>query len=578
MLEFDIEPSTTKGHYRGLLKGRLTPRIYDVFQGLPGRKRLKEGVMYFEWSNANVEFLSLKLPEIRWSDAAEEKRRDIIRLRELERERRAAKLRPPPPEASAFPFKTVPFQHQLQAFHFSKELVNFGLFMEQGTGKTKVLIDTAAYLFSQGGENGPIDCLVVVAPNGVHSQWVTEQAPLHMPDFVPWKGAYYESSPNKVGRERLAEVMEYSDGLKLITIHIESISSAKGESFLRTVLLKNRCMMIVDESSKIKNPGAKRTKALISLAPLAAYRRIATGTPITQGVEDIYAQFQFLNPEILGHNSFFSFMHRYCVTQKVNFGGRHVNKIVGYQNVDELTDRVEGHTYRVRKDECLDLPDKFFVNYMVELTPKQQEQYNQLRKELYLELEGQLITAPLAITNLLRLQQILSGFVPDPKTGAPIRLESNRVAATVNLINESSSKVIVWTKFKEDVEMLKEALDKEGIGYVTYTGATPQHDRVDIISKFRTNPDTKVFISNPKTAGTGLNLTCASTVIWYSADFSLENYLQANDRVHRIGQTNKVTYYQLQSPHTVDQKIYRALANKQNIADMIVDLKGLLDV
>lgn len=577
MLEFDIEPSSVKGHYRGILRGRLTPRIYDVFQGLPGRKRLKDGIYYFEWSNSNVEYLSLKFPEVRWSDKAEEKRRDIVRLREVERERRAAKFRPPPPEAEAFPFKTVPFKHQLQAFHFSKEIQNFGLFMEQGTGKTKVLIDTAAFLFSQGGEKGTIDCLLVVAPNGVHSQWVTEQCPIHMPDFIPWKGAYYESSPNKIGRERIAEVLDYTGGLKVITVHIEALSSPKGESFLRSVLLRNRCLFVVDESSRIKNPSAKRTKSITALAPLAPYRRIATGTPITQGVEDIYAQFQFLDNVILGHNSFYSFQHRYCVTQSMNFGARKVSKIVGYQNVDELTERIEGHTFRVRKEDCLDLPDKLFVDYTVDLTPNQWDQYQQLRKELYLELANKVITAPLAVTKILRLQQILSGFVPDPETGEAIRLETNRVVAAINLIEESSSKVIVWTRFREDIRQLQEALDKAKIGYVTYTGETPQHDRVDVIERFKSDDSVKVFLSNPKTAGTGLNLTVASTVIWYTADFSLESYLQANDRVHRIGQTNKVTYYQLQSPHTVDQKIYRALAAKKNLADMIVDPRELLE-
>jgi superfamily II DNA or RNA helicase len=573
MLTFDIEPNSTGGH-RGILRGYLTPRIYDVFQGLPGRKKLKSGTYFFEWSNANVEYLLSKIPEAQWSPEAEAKKAEIVILREVEAERRSAKNRPIPKEIAEFPFKKKPFDHQLKAFALSRDLEAYGLFMEQGTGKSKVLIDTAAHLFS----TGEIDCLVVIAPNGVHTQWVKEQLPDHMPDFVPWKGYYHESGAKKPALEKLKEVSEYTDGLKVITIHIEAISSASGETFLRNTLLQNRCLLVVDESSKIKTPAAKRTKAIIALAKLAKYRRIATGTPITQGVQDIYSQFMFLDKNILGHNSYFSFTGRYCNTHQFEFNNRRISKIIGYKHLDELTDRIEGNSFRVTKVDCLDLPERFFIDEPVYLTDQQQELYNSLKKELYIELEGQVITAPLVITALLRLQQILSGFIPNPEDGAPMEIASNRPNKAVSLVEESAGKVIIWTKFKHDVEMLEKAFQKAGIGYVSYTGATPQADRSAVIERFRNDTEVKVFISNPKTAGTGLNLTVASTVIWFSADFSLENYLQANDRCHRIGQTEKVTYYNLCSPNTIDAKIYKALADKENIAKMVIDVKGMLNV
>lgn len=560
--------------------GRVPHHVFNVLSELPGRKRYVHGTPYFELSRSNLEFLDTRLEGVTWKGPAATLIEDYKRMRDQEKKTRDLRYENLP--HFEFPFKRKPYQHQLQAFGLARGKVAFGYFMEQGTGKTKVLLDDAADLYLNGGDEGKIDTLIIVAPNGVHSQWVTEQIPEHLSESVPWCGAYTVASPTAEEASRMRKAMAFKAGLRIIAIHVDMMSYPKGQALLQELLLSSRAMLVVDESSRIKDSSSKRTKVLLRLAKLAKYRRIATGTPISQGVEDLYSQFAFLDPAILGYNSFFAFRNHFC-----RMGGWQNKKIVGYVNEDELKRKIDSYTYRVLKEDCLDLPEKNFIRQEVLFTPEQKQTYDAMRKDFFLDLESGILTARLALTRLIRLQQLISGFVwkheKKDDFGKIVEPEiyqefpNNRVSRTIDIIREARGKVIVWIKFQGDHRLLTKALTEAKIGWVDYVGTTPQEKRKANIEAFRNDPDVKVFISSPKSGGTGLNLTVASEVIWYARDFSLENELQANDRCHRIGQHFPVNYHYLITPRSIDERIDRLLKSKKAVAENLIDIRDLFE-
>ena len=319
----------------------------------------------------------------------------------------------------------------------------------------------------------------------------------------------------------------------------------------------------MDESSRIKHPGALRTKAILKFGQMASYRRILTGTPITKGAEDLYSQFRFLDPYILKHDSFYSFRARYCV-----MGGFESKQVVAYQNLSELTRNIEGHSFRVLKRDCLDLPDKIYQRHPVELSKNQRRLYDQMRKEFVAEMDGERVDSPLALTRILRLQQIVCGWFPgDDGVKAIDEKKNPRLEALLDIIsNIDSSKVIIWSRFRADQKVLECALKQLS---VSYHGGVPNDERATAVKRFQEDPDVRFFIGNPATAGLGLNLTAASYAIYYSNSFDLETRLQSEDRCHRIGTKNNVTYIDLEAPRTVDSKIIKALRAKKSVADLV---------
>lgn len=458
------------------------------------------------------------------------------------------------------------------------------VFVSGNTGKTKVMLDDAADIFLHGGYNGGIDTLVVIAPNGVHRQWVTEQIPTHLSDAVKYRAAYTTASPSKEEAAQMAEMLAFSDGLRIISVHTEFLSSKKGKQFLFDLASSCNAMCLVDESTRFKEKSSGRTTTLLSIASLFKYRRIATGTPVTQGVQDLFTQFSFLSENILGYNSFYSFRNHFC-----KMGGFQNKKIVGVINEDELISKIDSHSFRVTKEECLDLPERIYIRREVPLTDRQREVYRQLKQKFLLELEsGEIVTVKMAMTRMTRLQQIANGFLwirqKKNNLGDIVTEEvheeypTNRVQATVDILEESKTdqKFIIWLKYEGDYELLAPALKKAGISFTSYTGNLSSDEAEANLEKFKTDKSIKVLLSTPKKGGIGLNLTVASNVIWFSRDFSLENELQANDRIHRMGQTEKVVVYYLVAPNTVDEHIEKIQAAKLATATSLVDYKDFI--
>ena len=474
--------------------------------------------------------------------------------------------------------KTKPYEHQCKVFETSRDKKYFALLMDMGTGKSKVIVDNAAWLY----EEKKIDALLVIAPNGVHLNWVRNEIPAHLPDRIPRFVVPWESgNQSKKYAKSMVKLFDATQELKIFTMNIEALSSKRGaetaQRFLKRYPLS---MTVIDESSKIKTPRAKRTKIAVNLRKLTAYRRILTGTPITQSPLDLFPQLYFLSPDILMFTSFYAFKHHYAkVIQKIAVDGSgrqyKYEDVVGYQNLDELQRRLASCSYRITKQECLDLPDKIYTQIIVDLSPEQKKLYKKLTEDLLLEVAGAELPIPMVLTRLLRLQQITGGFVA-PEDAAPVPIHEDggpKLRALLSDVEDlpAAESAIIWARFVPEIEAILAALRK-AYGFHTagaYYGATKRGERADLIDSFQSGK-TRFFVGNPQAAGMGLTLHRASTVYYYSNDFSLENRLQSEDRAHRIGQQKNVLYKDIVCNKTIDEKVLKVLREKKSVADLVV--------
>ena len=467
-----------------------------------------------------------------------------------------------------YKFKTEPYEHQKDALKKCWNKESFAIFAEMGTGKTKIALDNACILYNRG----KIDRLLVVAPKGTYMNWVEQEIPVHVPDYIEKEVLAWKPSTSEKYQAQLKRIRELDYKLKIFVMNVEALSTTKGLKQAGLFLI-GKSMMIIDESTTIKNPQAKRTKNILSLAKEAKYRRILTGSPVTQSPMDLWAQMDFLDPEILGQQSYYAFRTRYAVVITANAaGGTHkYQKIVKFKNLSQLGQLVSPHSYRILKKDCLDLPDKIYTRREVELTDEQQLAYKDMKANAMTFLKGQSLTAVNVLTQLLRLHQITCGHMKTD-SGETLDLKNNRLDELMQILGETTGKVIIWANYIHDILNIKNAIKKEygEDSYCTYYGATPADERQVCIRKFQ-DPESKIrfFIGNTQTGGYGITLTEASTVIYYSNNYDLEKRLQSEDRAHRIGQKNSVLYIDMVAKGTVDDKIIKSLRNKVNIAKEI---------
>lgn len=474
---------------------------------------------------------------------------------------------------SGFKFKTKPMSQQLQALRLAWPHREFAFFMEQGTGKSKVYIDLAAARWLRG----QIDTLIVLCPNGVKPVWCDMEEgelALHCPVsymFVNFSaGAELETFNN----------MESPDHLKVIIAGIEMFSQGRSWKQVLAYASNNKCMVVVDESSALKNHKSNRTANITLVGGYAEYRNIGTGTEISQGVQDLFGQFTFLNSRIIGClspakqlPSFTVFKNKYCV-----MGGFKNRQVIEYQHTDDLFDRLRPHTYVVRKEDCLDLPDKVFEKVVVQLTKQQRQAIDDLYHDYETLQENRTLTVSTVLERLTRYQQIIGGTFPfregdeDYQT-VPLSGGNPKLDALMDIIINTPErvKVIIWARFIPEMKYIAEALEKRygRQSYRTYNGATEDDDRIKFKQEFQ-DPESGVrfFISN-RTGSRGLTLTAATLVVFYSNSFSYEDRKQSEDRCHRKGQNNKVTYIDLEAADERDEMILTALKRKQTIAEFV---------
>ena len=464
-----------------------------------------------------------------------------------------------------YKYKSKPFAHQKKALEMSWDKEVFAYFMEMGTGKSKVLIDNIAMLYNAGKINGAL----IVAPKGVYKNWFDQEIPNHMPDYIEKKVGLWKTDPKA---KDLQPLFKTGAELHILIMNVEAFSTKKGVSFAEKFLNSHETLMAIDESTTIKNPGALRTKTIVSLRPLTKYRRILTGSPVTKSPLDLFTQCYFLDPYLLDQSSYYVFRTRYAVCRKINVSGRQVEIVVGYRNLPELSEKLKPFSYRVLKDDCLDLPKKTYMKRTVELTAEQKKVYKQMKQEAIAFLNGKMVTSATVITQLMRLHQITCGHFKS-NDGTVQDLKNNRITQLMDILQEVEGKAVIWAHYRHDIEKIVEAISKTygENTVVTYYGDTTTDDRQKAIKKIQdSNSPVRFIIGTPQTGGYGITLTGASTMIYYSNGYDLEKRQQSEARIDRIGQKKPMTYIDIMAEDTIDDKIVKSLRNKVNIATEIM--------
>lgn len=479
-----------------------------------------------------------------------------------------------------FEFKTSPYPHQRSIFGRSKDLQEFALLMEMGTGKSKIIIDTANYLYDRNEING----VLIIAPSGVERNWITDELPEHM-DFDPDQAHLYQAkrASTKWHQKAVLDCI-HGDGLRWLCMTYDAFPTKAGKKAAWMFLKYRRVLYVLDESTFIKDETRTRTKTILGSAPFAPYKRILSGTPITQGPFDIHSQVRFLNPDYwkqFGLQNFFAFKARFGVTRPItrtitdkagNQKEREVKIVVGYRNVEKIHDMIAPISARVlKKDVLKDLPDKVYNKLYVDLSKIQESAYEEMKQKLLLELKEGIADGILPIVRLQKLQQILSNFVSvydedaDEDRIVTLGPDNPRLDRCIELCESFSAPAIIWSRYTYDIDRLMERLGEQA---VRYDGQVSQDERAANKLRFKSG-DAKFFVGSPAAAARGLTLTEAQFVVYYSNSFNLEHRLQSEDRAHRSGQKNVVQYFDLLAPDTIDIHIVRNLRNKIDLARLV---------
>lgn len=488
----------------------------------------------------------------------------VKRVGEIQRQAAEMKADPgPAPEALApMPIKTKPFRHQVVGYNVALSLLQGGesgvsMLMEQGCGKTLVAIAVAGRLYL----DNDLRRVLVVAPKSVVPVWPKEFA-VH--SAVPHRATAFEP-PWAKGVERLLAFQPEGDELLVAIINYEATWR-----ILQPLLDWAPQLIIADESQRIKSPGTEQSKAMHKLGKAAQWRMILTGTPVTQAPLDFFSQYKFLDGGRTFGRSYHSFRSRYAVTHP-----EFKKKVLRYLRLDELTEKAHRIAYRITKAEALDLPDTVDQILYCDLSSKGRRVYRDMVKQSMAELEasGEAVSAPNVLAKLTRLQQITGGWVNDDD-GNPHHVCGAKQALAQEAIADlldAGKKVVVFCRYLRELHGLVEWLEKQEVGHRWIDGSVTQAARGEAVEAFQADPEVKVFLAQIATAGLGITLTAADTAIFYSLTFSYADYEQARARLHRIGQTSKVTYLHLVARDTVDERVLEVLSEKRDLADQVVD-------
>jgi SNF2 family DNA or RNA helicase len=453
-------------------------------------------------------------------------------------------------------YKTSPFKHQRHALIQGAKEKNFAYFMEMGTGKTKVAIDNACFLFQEQY----INYCFVIAPNSVYQNWAKEIS-MHCPEkhnIWTWK----------VDSEKTLDLNDSK--LTFILMNVEALSHKSGQKWLEKLLsvVGLRSLMVVDESTTIKNRTARRTKSIIKLGKLVRFKRILTGSPVTKSPLDLFTQCYFLDWKLLGYESFYPYRSRYAVMHSMEMNGRQIMFPKYYTNLEELEHKLKNFSYRVRKKDCLDLPPKTYVQRYIDLTDEQRKVYNDLKRRALALVQDETISYTNKLTEVLKLHQITCGFYKTDE-GTITSFKSNpKLNELLNILEETEDKCIIWANYIFNIKMIKQKLEetygKDSV--VSIYGEDSIKVRNDAVENFQHNDRCRFLVGNPTVGGYGLTLTAARYVIYYSNNYNLEVRQQSEDRAHRYGQTAQVTYVDLIANKSIDEMILNSLEGKIEIS------------
>lgn len=460
-----------------------------------------------------------------------------------------------------YKYKINPYKYQQNIIESNLSMDYAALFMEMGTGKSKIMIDTAGALY----EAGKIQRVLIIGNNGSYANWVNKEIPQHLPDRIPRACLYWKQATGKKWDSLLdAFRARRQNALLFFAVNVEATIVQRVNTLLKNYVSTADTLVIIDESSTIKNHKAQRTKQVIKIARRAKYRRILTGTPIGNGPLDLYSQCEALDYGCLGFSSYYSFRSFYSIMKEIRprgLNGRSVKVVVGYQETNKLKEDLSRFSFIVKKSDCLDLPEKVYQTYEVELTPEQTKLYKEMARDAVTEIEGQIVSAPVILTKILKLHQLTCGIIK-PDEGNPITIKNNRIKALESVLNEMEPPVVIWANYRQNIKDIMKFLGDDCRGYY---GDTSDQERVEIVKLFQ-EKGIKYLVANPQSAGYGLTLTAGHNAVYYSNNYSAEHRQQSEDRLHRIGQENKVLYVDLVCIGSIDEKILKILKNKKNIA------------
>lgn len=426
------------------------------------------------------------------------------------------------------------------------------LLMEMGTGKSLTAIAITGAL-SQAGR---IRRVLVVAPLSILGVWEEE--------FQKFAAFPYALAVLSGSSAKKLDTLRHMNGTALQVVVVNYESAWRLEKALTTW---HPDLIIADEGHKIKTHNIAASKAMHRMGAKASYRLLLTGTVITNKAIDVFSQYKFLNPAIYG-NSFYAFRNRYF--DMVGYGNH--TPVLKKSMEGELTEKLHSISYRATKAECLDLPETTDVIRQVELEPAALRIYRGLVKESYAELAGGEVTATNILTRLLRLSQLTGGFLGNDETAAVEQVSAAKFSALEDILDGAvaeGKKLVIIARFLPEIKAICKLLEKRGLRYSCITGEVK--DRDEQVARFQKEPEVMAFVGQIATAGLGITLTAASTMVFYSLDYSMSNFEQTKARIHRVGQRMPCTYLYLVARGTVDEKVLAALESKADLARTLVD-------
>ena len=470
-------------------------------------------------------------------------------------------------------FKTTPYFHQYKEFEISAELEVRALLWQMRTGKTKLIIDTACHLFSVQ----KIDTVLVLAPNGVHENWVQRELPVH--SWEPYQAQYWRTKEAKFPAfyDRFNNGLEY-DGLSWFTYASETVTREDVRKCIAQIIKKRKSvMLVVDECDDYGSPSAKKTSMVRALATRCSYRRILTGTVAENSPLRVYSQFELLKPQALGFKTYESFKRRYSRHQWVRGKTRGFSKCLGYSRLDELRDRMASYSSVVLRSECEDMPGLTYIPRRVEMSEKQKQVYADLVIKFTTLLDKE-VSIGENTNRLMKLQQVGSGFLIDEFQQVHMLEKANpRLDALVHEVTLTGGRNIIWCAFRRDIDLVSEALRKEGRKVLGYHGRSSADEKAAARVDFAPNGTGEYddIVGHPKSGGRGLNLSGADKIIWYSHTFDAMLRNQANERATHMGGKNVIIVDLVSTP--TDQYILDKVADKVNIAENLAR-EGLREV
>lgn len=450
------------------------------------------------------------------------------------------------------------FQHQDHAIERFKDKPYGALFMEMGTGKSRIGVKLAEYKYTTGAAKATL----IVTTVGLLGNWLYNELPKHSENlYAIWVWNKDKKFPETAGHV-------------YFLVNIDALITDRFQPFYKEFVKRYpKYTLIVDESSKAKNPKAERTKRLIMIARRAASRFIMSGTPTPNSPLDVYSQAEILAPGLLGYTSMYAFKGRYAIVKLERNGPRVYEKINGYQNLDELTRKIHTFAEVVKKSECLDLPPKIYRKLDVPLSKEQLKHYNNLKQIAMTYIEGETVTVANTVSLINRLLQICSGQL---KVGEDYySIETDRIKVLKEIIESANTKTLIWTAYVQNAKDIQKSLGEDVIMLPSGLPLAERHRRIEL---FKTG-SALGLVANPASAGHGITLIESANSVYYSNSFNYENRAQSEDRNHRIGQTQSVLYSDLLAMGTTEERVVDILKAKEKLSDeLLVSTKYLREL